>query len=87
MIGLLVWLIGAVALVYGVTERHLWHEIANAALAAGVFLWCIGGAILLSLPRHKMNAPGVGRTLSREDVARLAELSRQQQPKAAAETR
>ena len=76
MIGLLVWLAGAVVLVYEITARHLWPDVIGAALGAGLILWCLGGALLLSARGKGIFAGKTNRTITPEDANRVAEFVR-----------
>lgn len=80
MIGLLVWLLGAAAMVYEITARHMWQDVIGAMLGAAFILWCFGGALLLSLKGRGALTPPKPRDFTPQHMAKLAELARKQHP-------
>jgi hypothetical protein len=83
MIGLLLWLLGAAGLVYEITARHLWTDVMSAMLGAGLVLWALGGAALLSMRRRGAFPPPRTGALTKQDIERLADLARKQRGEAA----
>jgi len=84
MIGLLVWMLGALVLAIEITSRHLWHEIAAAMLGALFVLWTLCGFFLLSMkgkwPGSQQRAP----IPSPETIARFRELQQEKRAQQAA---
>ena len=83
MIGLLIWMAGAVAMGYEITVRHFWHD-ALAILAVLAFvLWTLGGAAMLTR-RGKVGAlSSRDSKFTRADVDRMiAEAKKREQEQA-----
>lgn len=82
---LLIWLVGAAAMVYEITARHLWNDVLSAMLGAGFILWCFGGAALISMRQGK-RIPQAQPRFTPEQSQRVADIARaaQRQPSEAA---
>lgn len=78
MLGLLFWIIGALAFAIEITSHHLWPQIAAAMLGAGFILWVFCGAFLISMRGKWPGAPRKVPVPSPETVARFRELQKQQ---------
>lgn len=82
MIGLLLWILGALVLAIEITSRHLWRELAAAMLGAGFVLWFFGGLMLFSLRGIRPLAQPKPPALSPELRGKIADFAKQQRDQA-----